>query len=462
MNFSVYKLRKRHPRFIYHEYKFDLVKDGLRFSFDFEIEPNIHFSPQIEVKGISQDRLQTIGKDVLNNFAFHLGLMEIPSYWKASCSPEIIVSAGQLDEFQQIWWKDLLIRGMAEFFFVNQIDFTAPDFLTFKTDQVSAKRKKVYAGDLDKSRIFVPVAGGKDSALSCELLKRGERKIIPFCLNPTKATLNIIQAGKIGDPIVANRRIDERLLKLNKIGYLNGHTPFSAYLAFLSAITSVLFETQTVLVSNERSSNEGNAILAGVEINHQYSKSYEFEIKFRQYCKKYLVKNLEFSSFLRPLYELQIAKIFSRFPTYFSLFKSCNVGQKTDSWCQKCAKCLFVFTILYPFVEEEILCHQIFSENLFSKREFIALARKFLGGSEIKPFDCVGTKEETMVAFFMCLEKAKRSKEKLPPVLQAVEAEIMLKQKKLEKRKQRILSAWNKDHSLTKDLELLLKKEANI
>src|SRR3989338_2273282 len=349
MNFSLSELRKRHLRFIYHEYKFDLVKDGLRFSFDFEIEPNIHFSPQIEVKGISQDRLQTIGKDVLNNFAFHLGLMEIPSYWKASCSPEIIVSAGQLDEFQQIWWKDLLIRGMAEFFFVNQIDFTAPDFLTFKTDQVSAKRKKVYAGDLDKSR-------------------------------------------------------------------------FSAYLAFLSAITSVLFETQTVLVSNERSSNEGNAILAGVEINHQYSKSYEFEIKFRQYCKKYLVKNLEFSSFLRPLYELQIAKIFSRFPTYFSLFKSCNVGQKTDSWCQKCAKCLFVFTILYPFVEEEILCHQIFSENLFSKREFIALARKFLGGSEIKPFDCVGTKEETMVAFFMCLEKAKRSKEKLPPVLQAVEA----------------------------------------
>src|SRR3989338_895128 len=414
MNFSLSELRKRHLRFIYHEYKFDLVKDGLRFSFDFEIEPNIHFSPQIEVKGISQDRLQTVGKDVLNNFAFHLGLMEIPSYWKASCSPEIVIEAGSLDEFQQIWWKDLVIRGMGEFFFVNQIDFSAPDFITFKTKQNSPNRKKVFTGDLDNSRILVPVAGGKDSALTCELLKRGKRKIIPFCLNPSKAALSIIETCKIGNPIIVVRKIDNSLLNLNKRGYLNGHTPFSAYIAFLSVLASILFETETVLVSNERSSNEGNTVFKGVEINHQYSKSYEFEIKFREYCQKYLAKNLEYTSFLRPLYELQIAKIFSRFPAYFSLFKSCNVGQKTDSCCQKCAKCLFVFTVLYPFIEEKVLNKIIFSENLFTREDFIPIVRKFLNRSKVKPFDCVGTKEETIVAFFMCLEKAKRSKGKLP------------------------------------------------
>ena len=462
MNFSFSELRKRHPRFIYHEYKYTLVKDRLRFAFNFEIEPNLHFFPQIEIKGIDKARLNTVGKDVLNNFAFQLGLTEIPSYWKATCSAEIVVNAGKLDEFQQVWWKDLILRGMGEFFFVNQIDFTTPDFLGFKSSQFSAGREKIYTGELDNSRMLVPVAGGKDSALTCKLLKRGNKKILPFCLNPTKAALNIIQTCKIGNPIVANRRIDERLLKLNEMGYLNGHTPFSAYLAFLSAITSILFATQTVLVSNERSSNEGNTQFNGFAINHQYSKSYEFETKFRQYCKKYLCEGLEFSSFLRPLYELQIAKIFSRFPAYFPLFKSCNVGQKTDSWCQKCAKCLFVFTVLYPFVKEEILCKKIFSENLFNQPELITKARKFLGGSEMKPFDCIGTKEETLVAFFMCWEKAKRTKRKLPAVLQAIETEIMLKQHHLEKSKTAILSAWNKNHSLNNNLESLLRQEADL
>ena len=142
MNFSFSELRKRHPRFIYHEYKFDLVKDRLRFGFSFEIEPNLHFFPQIEIKGIDKARLNTVGKDVLNNFAFQLGLTEIPSYWKATCSAEIVVNAGKLDEFQQVWWKDLILRGMGEFFFVNQIDFTTPDFLGFKSSQFSAGRER--------------------------------------------------------------------------------------------------------------------------------------------------------------------------------------------------------------------------------------------------------------------------------------------------------------------------------
>ena len=40
-----------------------------------------------------------------------------------------------------------------------------------------------------------------------------------------------------------------------------------------------------ILLSNESSANESN--VDGTKINHQYSKTYEFECDFNEYTKKY-------------------------------------------------------------------------------------------------------------------------------------------------------------------------------
>jgi len=61
-------------------------------------------------------------------------------------------------------------------------------------------------------------------------------------------------------------------------------------------------------------------------INHQYSKSSEFEKKFRDYLTN-LTPSVSYFSLLRPLYELQIAKILAKLPQYHQVFKSCNVNQ---------------------------------------------------------------------------------------------------------------------------------------
>lgn len=66
-------------------------------------------------------------------------------------------------------------------------------------------------------------------------------------------------------------------------------------------------------------------MLFGEKVNHQYSKTYEFENDFAEYSKKYLKANVKYFSFLRPLNEMQIAKIFSRYTKYHKVFKSCNV-----------------------------------------------------------------------------------------------------------------------------------------
>ncbi len=452
-------LRKKYPRFTYHRYSVEIEGDRLVFRFYFEIGPDIIFTPGLVINGIKRERIEKIGEKSLNNIAFHLGLMEIPSYWKSTCSPEIIIRAGFLDEYQISWWKSLLINGLGEFFFINNIDFTIPDIVAIKPSCNSFPEIAKYKDTLDANRVLVPIGGGKDSALTFELLRNSIMDIRLLSLNPTQAALDIIENSKHPNPIIVNRTIDKKLLKLNADGYLNGHTPFSAYLAFLSASCAIIFDGKYIALSNERSSNEGNVNYKGVEVNHQYSKSYHFERKFREYSNIYLGNDIDYFSLLRPFYELQISNNFSQSPHYFPVFRSCNKGQKTNSWCQDCPKCLSVFTFLYPFVEEKILTTNIFSENLFDKKELISIAFSLLGYEDSKPFECVGSLDETAVAFYLCWKKAKKRAGIVPIVLKSVEEKVLVNKQNLEGKADAILCAWDEHHNIPADLINLLKKE---
>src|SRR5207302_5726813 len=125
---------------------------------------------------IDQQRVQRIGQATLTNLGFHLGLIEIPSYWKTACSPEIVSGAGDLDEYQLAWWKKLLINGQGEFFFTNDIDFMQPDFVRFTIQDPGLNPPRPYEDQLD-DKVLVPIGGGKDSAVTCELLRKSGKDI---------------------------------------------------------------------------------------------------------------------------------------------------------------------------------------------------------------------------------------------------------------------------------------------
>lgn len=456
------RLRQKYPRFFYHRYSVAQEDKSLIFSFHLEIEPDIHFFPRVIVKGnLDYHILSRLDKEILNNIAFHLGLMEIPSYWKAVCSPEIFIMAGRLDDYQISWWKKLFLNGLGEFFYINDIDFTPPDFITFRINGGNLLETRPYEGQLNSDRLLIPLTGGKDSAVTYELLKESNKDITCMCLNPTFGALEKLRINQDKAAIIVERNIDETLLSLNKKGYLNGHTPFSAYLAFLSASCAILFDFKGIALSNERSSNEGNISLYGVEINHQYSKSFDFEKRFRDYSTRYLARDVEYFSLLRPFYELQIAAIFSRFSKYFPIFRSCNRGERTNSWCHRCPKCLFVFTILYPFIPDQALTTSIFSKNLFDDQGLVGQAFNLLGDENCKPFECVGTKEETLAAFYLCIKKARRQGWPLPIVLQSVDEKILSLQQDMEERTAAILGSWNNQHAIPADIKKSLKSSLN-
>lgn len=475
-------LRKKYPRFVFEKYFWKISEKDLKISFHFKIGHRIKFNPKVVIKNIAKNRVKEIGKGILDNLIFNLGLIEILSYWKATCSPEIKILAGSLNKEQVRWWRDLIIRGMGQFFYENEIDFTEEDFLKITSSSISTASRpaeiEIYEEEL-KNRVLVPIGGGKDSIVTLEILKKANKNITCFVLNPTKAARQTIKTVSINSSkvagykksIVVRREIDRKLLELNQKGFLNGHTPFSAYLAFLSVLCAVLFGHKFIAFSNERSSNEGNLKYLGKTINHQYSKSFDFEKKFRKYLKKYLAKDTEYFSFLRPLYEIQVAKLFSKYPRYFSSFISCNEAFKTysgkrkprNTWCKQCPKCLFVFTILYPFLEEHRMI-KIFKENLFKKIGLVPIMLHLMGERDFKPFECVGTEKESLVAFYLNLKKAiqkkykKRFSDKLPFLLKYFENKILPKHPNLKEESKKMMNSWNKEHYLSKELEKILER----
>jgi UDP-N-acetyl-alpha-D-muramoyl-L-alanyl-L-glutamate epimerase len=381
--------RQKYPFCVYKGFDSQYSEKGLRVQFHFNLSDRYSFHPTMIIPLKDFFIRDNIGREMIDNLLFHIGMIELLSYWKAACPPVILIECGSLNDEQIKWWKKLYYLGLGEFFYLNSIDTDIDNFVSIESNPGIPILP--FSVPLQESAI-IPIGGGKDSVVTLEILSSNPGNV-PMVLNPRPAsTGTVMKRGYYYDSVFEiNRTIDPLLLELNGQGFLNGHTPFSALLAFSSALAAVMTGRKYIALSNESSANESTVL--GSSINHQYSKSLEFEGDFRWYLKKYINPGLEYFSFLRPLNELQIARIFSGFPGYFSVFRSCNVGSKTDTWCGKCPKCLFTYIILSPFLDGGQM-KSVFGRDFLDDPEMIPVLNELTGISLTKPFDCIGTIDE--------------------------------------------------------------------
>lgn len=439
------ELRKTYQNFVYNSYLIEEDETDLIITFNFEIENLVTFHPVTKIpKNIISNK--DINIDFRNNLIFHIGLIEMISYYKCACPKNIIIKAGYLEESQISFIKKLLYYGLGEFLYVNKIDIFEDDLVNIIID---CQKKNIDTPNYIGHGNLVLLGGGKDSNVTLEILKDEDNSIV--IQNPKKVQIECAKtAGYSEEEIVRIKRtIDKELLELNKQGYLNGHTPFSSLLAFETYLVGYLMNKQFIVLSNEESANEGTVI--GTKINHQYSKSYEFENDFNNYTKKYFGINLNYFSFLRPLTEYQIGLLFSKYKKYHKVFKSCNVGSKNESWnwCCNCPKCLFVYIILSPFLTDEELIN-IFGENLYNKEELLYTFKEIIGETGVKPFECVGSYEEAKYAISKRINETKRE---LPFLLNYYKDNYKLVDNLDYEHK------YNNNHNLNSHFENLLKKE---
>ncbi|NLM92994.1 MAG: hypothetical protein GX168_08625 [Bacteroidales bacterium] len=411
-NSARYKqLRASFPQFVYESFLTEKTADGLRLVFEFSVNTELVFRPSMFFP--DRGRFRELPEGLLDSLAFHIGMVEMISYWKAFCSPLILIRPFRLNARQEHWWKKLFRYGLGEFFFTNGIEMPGEELLAFDYPPEALPFKK-YIPDLPGDGIIIPVGGGKDSVVTLELLKALGHDHLPLVMNHRGATRQVLETGgfSLQNSLEVKRTLDPLLFELNARGFLNGHTPFSALLAFMTTLAAALTGRKYIALSNEASANE--ASIPGTKINHQYSKSFEFEQDFRDYLQHHVLEGINYFSLLRPLNELQIAALFARIPAYHGVFKSCNAGSKTDSWCCNCSKCLFTFIMIDPFLAENQLV-KIFGENLFEKQSLAPLLDQLSGVADNKPFECVGTLNEVIAALNYSIRK--RGGENLPALL---------------------------------------------
>jgi len=390
-----------HNKFIYHSYSIGEKHFEFHFSL-VEKDAEHDFRPRWDFPA----PLANPEDATLRELVFNLGMAELVSYWKAACPPIVEIRCGSLSAWQIDWWKKLYLNGLGEFFYVNKITPT-DDFMTIVADNRRGSLPPSCGhpprgGGLSGS--LIPVGGGKDSIVTLEFLRESQSENCAFIIGDIRRAYDSAKVAGYADEqiIQVSRTIDPTLLELNSRGYLNGHTPFSAIVAFSSLVFAYLAKKKYIVLSNESSANEGN--VADSDVNHQYSKSIEFERDFREYVSR-LGRDLpEYFSLLRPLNELQITERFVKYPQYFGVFQSCNVGTKTNTWCCNCAKCLYVYVMLAAFLDDDTLL-EIFGANLLEKPELAPVLEALVNPALDKPFECVGTREEVEVALQMARKR---------------------------------------------------------
>lgn len=443
------ELRKKYPVFEYQGSDVQIIETGLKIHFNFNIPGLMRFSPSaIFHFGNRKERFinnYSKNKELADYIIFHIGMIEMVSYWKSVCSPQITLQNFIITQEQANWWRKLYYHGLGEFLFLNSIHVEENNFVEFHShgNQVAPLRWK---GNEDS--FIVPVGGGKDSAVSLQLLMNAGKQVIPLIINPRGATIDTVDAAglDLNETITITRTLDKGILQLNELGFLNGHTPFSAMLAFYSLLAALLNGNKNIALSNEDSANEPT--IPGTQINHQYSKSLTFENDFRAYYSKYISEDFNYFSFLRPLSELQIVSIFSKHAKYHKVFRSCNTGSKTNEWCGNCPKCLFTHIMLSAFTSIEY-ANSIIGADMLNNPEMLTPFDELCGIADIKPFECVGTLDDVNAALGMILTQERNQ---YPFLLEHYKQQITHFPADVT------LHKLSRNHNLTIDLLLILKE----
>lgn len=331
------------------------------------------------------------------------------SYYKLFCAPQFKTSI-LLSPSQAAFWNTIYTKGLSEFLYRNNIQLGSIASFPSITDHEGEWRRTPVSIETDQRKLLTGIGGGKDSIVSLELLRDFDQK--GFIVETGKEN-RIAQevCERAGIPCVRIARTLDPQLIAGIQGSYGGHVPISAVYAFLGIFEAVLDGCGYVAVSNEYSSNFGNLMHEGNEVNHQWSKSAEFEELFQSYIRESVTQSVSYFSLLRPFYELRIVQMFTQVgEKYFELFSSCNRNfahaheEGGSRWCGECPKCAFAFLMLAAFVPKETVL-RIFKKNLFEDALLLPLYKDILGLGTMKPFDCVGTFDESQAALSLASKR---------------------------------------------------------
>lgn len=322
------------------------------------------------------------------------------SYYKAAAPRAMNIQGAQPSAAELKFLQDLYVGGLSEYAYTNQIK-DLPERVGFNRLTPGPTQAPVQVRLA--RRTAVPIGGGKDSVVALAALQKAGEPLVSFSVGlatPIKNTAT--QAGSTH--FTVTRTMSPLIDELNHQGALNGHIPVTAIVSLIAVLAGLIYDFDTVAMSNERSANAGSFEWEGLVVNHQFSKSLEVERALQAQLHDMLGDGLTYFSLLRPLSELHIAKLLADLPQYHRVFTSCNrlfrrdASRRALTWCTECPKCRFVFLMLAPFLAPDKMV-SIFGRNMLEDSAQIEGFMALIAVGTFKPFDCVGEVSESVAAF---------------------------------------------------------------
>ncbi|MFT5684272.1 MAG: hypothetical protein ACI8RZ_005213 [Myxococcota bacterium] len=384
-------MRPDHARFVFTDARIEGAEVLLSYRLAEGTGPDVDFTERLTLPILPEDPSHPAIKRALRDLHLITGI----SYFKATCAAEIEVATGALSEEEAAFWSEVYTFGLGEFFFRNDIESPS---VTFPAG--GPPRPEVAPLPFEPDRVLLLVGGGKDSVVAREVLRHVGVDVTVVSLSTAPWIRRSAEA--MGDAhLTIGRKLDRKLFELNDAGALNGHIPISAIIAAATRLVASIGGFGAVISANEHSASEGNLQWRGMEVNHQWSKGIRFERLWQQHSGP----GPTYFSLLRPLSELAIGACLARHDRYFDHITSCNAnfrirpGEPPARWCGHCPKCVFVYTILAPHLDDARL-DRLFGKRILEDAGNLPMVRRLLGVTSFKPLECVGTSEEVSAAMW--------------------------------------------------------------
>lgn len=298
-----------------------------------------------------------------------------------------------LNEKEQVFFDTVFLHGLAEFRYVNNLPIHQGVTLTWKDDApvIASGVDGVSRGILSE-QAYVLNGGGKDGAVAIEMAKKLGIDLAWFTSGSAESRSRMVAVSGVTDWTQAHR-FSDGYIKANAV--LKGHRPMSFYVSMIASLTAYVNDRRYVIAANEYSASFPNLTVDGFAVNHQYSKSSAYEEMLSDLFVHVGIPTRYFS-ITRPLYELQIMRIFANFTKYHQHFLSCNRGMRDDEWCMNCAKCAFVIGAMYLYNQPSATQLWGEAQTVFASNHLVDELIELVN-VDAKPLECIGTIGENRV-----------------------------------------------------------------
>jgi hypothetical protein len=424
-------LRERSRRFRYEDWGWQGDKLQCSYSLD-----DRRFTERITFEGAaasSDPRLRAASRLVF--------LLAGISYYKAGAPPVIDLGTHAVSATEREFLHTYYRKGLGEFAYKNGLLRELNDVVIVgparepvagsgRPGTLGGRTQDAVPAGSPSARPLIPFGGGIDSIVVVDEVTRQHGDVALFVAGRAGARFEPIEkaAALTGLPVRrADRDLDPQILRSAELRLLNGHVPVTGILSSMAVVAAIVDGRDRVIMSNEWSASSATLEVDGVTVNHQWSKSMEFEAAFRGVLADSL-SGLEYYSALRPFSELWVARRFAELPRYHLAFRSCNrafhldPASRYERWCGRCDKCCFVDLILSPFLDRDRLVQIFDGREPLDQADLEWRFRSLLGDpARAKPFECVGDVDECRVALMMAAARPDRQGNAM---LQALAAEI--------------------------------------